>query len=338
MNKIPKAVRYVSDDSLTWTRKKRGESFGFVKKNGKSPKPASLERIKKMAIPPSWTKVRISPSKKGHIQAVGLDAKGKKQYIYHPDWTSYNQQNKFKNMVRFGEILPTLRKEVAEHMNHRTLTRERILATVVWLLENTFIRIGNKPYERENKSYGLTTMRGKHVKVRGDITKFSFKGKSGVYHELDIKNPKIAKTIKKCIELPGYELFQYVDVDKNRQTVDSRDVNEYLQQIVGESTTAKDFRTWGGTTLAGITLHKIGSPDSGEGVKEALSNTVEEVSNHLGNTIAVCKKYYIHPKVFTAYERGRLNPHFKKAYKVYRRKPSGLSRGEYATWTLLKSG
>jgi len=337
MNKIPNGIHYVSDDNFTWTRNKRGEDFKFLKKNGKSPKPASLARIKKLAIPPAWTKVRISSSKKSHIQAVGFDAKGRKQYIYHPDWVSYNQQNKFKNMIHFGKVLPFLRKTVAGHMDHHTLTRERILATVVWLLENTFIRIGNKPYEKENKSYGLTTMRGKHVKVRGDTTKFAFKGKSGVHHELGIKNPKVAKTVKKCIELPGYELFQYVDEDKNRQTVDSHDVNEYLHQIVGKSTTAKDFRTWGGTTLAGVTLYKIGAPDSEEDVKEALSNTVEEVSNHLGNTVAVCKKYYIHPKVFTSYERGRLNPHFKRAYKVHHRKPNGLSRGEHATWTLLKS-
>lgn len=337
MNKIPNGIYYVSDDSFTWTRNKRGKDLLFFKKNGKPLKPASLERVKKLAIPPAWTKVRISSNKKSHIQAVGFDAKDRKQYIYHPDWVSYNQKNKFKNMIRFGEILPLLRKTVSEHMSQRTLTRERILATMVWILENTFIRIGNKPYEKENGSYGLTTLRGKHVKVRGDTTKFAFKGKSNVYHELDIKNPKIAKTVKKCIELPGYELFQYVDGDKNRQTVDSSDVNEYLQQIVGESITAKDFRTWGGTALAGTFLYKIGAPNSAEDVKEALFGAAKKVSNHLGNTVAVCKKYYIHPKVFTAYERGRLTPHFEKSYKTHRTKPKGLSKGEHATWTLIKS-
>jgi len=222
-------------------------------------------------------------------------------------------------------------------MTQEELNRKRILATVVWLLEKTFIRVGNKTYEKENDSYGLTTFRGRHVTVRGDIIKFSFKGKSGVYHELDVTNSRVAKTVKKCIELPGYELFRYLDDDGKKRIIDSRDVNEYLQDLAGESMSAKDFRTWGGTTIAGTTLYKLGIPSSDGGVKEALTQTIEEVASHLGNTVAVCKKYYIHPKVLKSYKDGTLFPLFKKIYKSNDKSPDRMSFGEYATWMLLQS-
>lgn len=307
-------------------------------KDDKPLKAKEVERIKKLAIPPAWTDVQICPDEKGHVQAVGLDAKERKQYIYHPDWVSYNQKHKFDSMIRFGEVLPILRNQVAADMRQHRLTRERILATIVWLLEHTFIRIGNKAYEKNNKSYGLTTLRGKHVEVEGNKVKFNFKGKSGVYHQHDIYHPRIAQTIKECIELPGYKLFNYLDENEQHQLIDSRDVNEYLQQVTGESLSAKDFRTWGGTTLAGDTLYQLGSSEEEVSNQDAFTQTVERVSDHLGNTVNVCKKYYIHPKIFSSYEKNKLVPHFEKVHKTHRHKPGKLSPSEKATWTLIQVG
>ena len=336
MQETPDGVRYVSDSSLTWTREKKGKGFRYLDKNGNVLDDKKLERVHTLVIPPAWTKVQISPVSTGHIQAIGFDAKGRKQYIYHPEWIAYNQQHKFDKMVRFGEVLPTLRETIKGHMRQRSLSQERILATIVWLLEHTFIRVGNKTYAKENNSYGLTTLRSKHVKVRGNKVKFSFMGKSGVYHEHDITDPRIAKTIKECIELPGYELFQYLDEEDNRQVVDSQDVNNYLKSITGEVFSAKDFRTWGGTTLAGDTLYGIGPSESDDDLKTALKQTVDEVSSHLGNTPAVCRTYYIHPTIFNSYEKQKLVPHFKKIYSSSK-KIDGLSPEEYAAWSLIKN-
>jgi DNA topoisomerase-1 len=220
-------------------------------------------------------------------------------------------------------------------MRQQHLTKQRLLATVVWLLEHTFIRVGNKTYEKENQSYGLTTLRGKHVAVRGDKIRFSFKGKSGVYHDLDITHPRVAKTIKACIELPGYEIFKYLDENDQRQRIDSRDVNEYLQEITGEALSAKDFRTWGGTTLAGDLFYRLDEPQQDEELtrEQLIKQVVEQVADHLGNTTAVCRQYYIHPKVITSFSQGKLWPHFQKVYA--RHKSPGLSLGEKATWLLL---
>ncbi len=333
MNK-PRGMKYVSDSAFVWGRKKQGKKLQYVNGQGKALRPKEEERVKKLAIPPAWIKVKICPDPHGHIQAVGFDAKGRKQYIYHPDWIAFNQRHKFDSMKRFGEILPTLRETVAGHMRQRTLSKERILATVVWLLEHTFIRVGNETYAKDNKSYGLTTLRNKHVEVEGNTIKFSFKGKSHVYHELDIRHPRVATTIRECIELPGYQLFQYVDEDDNRHKVDSADVNNYLKTITGESLSAKDFRTWGGTTLAGDRLYTFSSQAEPLTVEDALSQTVEEVASHLGNTVAVCRKYYIHPKVISSHEKKTLVPHFSQIYKS-KKDYAGLTAQEYATLSLL---
>ena len=221
-------------------------------------------------------------------------------------------------------------------MRRHSLPRERSLTTLVWLLEHTFIRVGNKAYVKANKSYGLTTLRGQHVSVAGDTVQFNFKGKSGVFHEVAVRQPRIAKTIRQCIELPGYELFQYLDGQHHRQSVDSHDVNEYLKQVTGESLSAKDFRTWGGTTLAGEILYRLGEPQSSEGAKAALVTAVEKVASHLRNTTAVCRQYYIHPKIIASYEEHALVPHFKKVFRSRQRQIGVLSKGEHATWTLLQ--
>jgi DNA topoisomerase I len=331
----PRGIHYVKDDALTWRRKKQGEHFIFLGKTGKPLRATAQERLKQLVIPPAWKQVRICADKNGHIQAVGVDDRGRKQYIYHPKWVEYNQRAKFDSLRHFGEILPTLRETISGHMRQRTLSRERILATVVWLLEHTFIRVGNKTYAQENHSYGLTTMRTKHVDVEGNKISFSFMGKSKVYHELDITHPRVAATIKACIELPGYELFKYLDEDGGRKTIDSADVNQYLKEITGESLSAKDFRTWGGTTLAGDTLYKLDKTEQDISVEEALVEAVKEVSEHLGNTTTVCRKYYIHPKIIKSHEQHILVPHFDEIYNAVQQVPTGLTTEEYATLSLL---
>jgi DNA topoisomerase I len=331
----PRGLHYVSDKDLVWRRVKNGDGFKFINRIGHSLKAKDLARVKSLVIPPAWEEVHVSPDENGHIQATGLDSKGRKQYIYHPAWIEYNQKSKFESLKKFGEVLPTLREAIAGHMRQHELTRERVLATVVWLLENTFIRVGNKEYADENQSYGLTTMRTKHVDVEGNTIKFSFKGKSHVYHELDIRNPRVAQTIRECIELPGYQIFKYME-DGKRKTIDSQQINEYLKEISGESFSAKDFRTWGGTVLAGDTLYKIGEPTPELSTEKAIVQAVATVAEHLGNTTAVCRQYYIHPRVITSYEKDALIPHFVKVEKTKASIPKGLDWQEYATWSLLE--
>lgn len=333
--KKPRGIHYVSDSTFGWTRKIKNGKAVYLTKRGNPLKEKDEERVRKLTIPPAWEEVKISADPRSHIQAVGIDARGRKQYIYHPDWVEYNQKNKFDSLQRFGEILPGLRETVSGHMRQHNLSRERILATMVWLLEHTFIRVGNKAYAKENQSYGLTTLRSKHLDIEGNTITFSFKGKSNIYHELSIRHPRVVSTIKKCIELPGYEIFQYLDDDGNRHKIDSADVNGYLKEITGESLSAKDFRTWGGTTLAGDTLYKLGSAEEVIPVEKALVHAVKEVSSHLGNTVAVCRKYYIHPAVIKSYERNTLIPHFDGISKALAAIPSGLTWEEYATLSLL---
>lgn len=330
------ALHYVSDDSFRWIRKRHGQGFQYLDTKGKPLKAADRYLAKRLVIPPAWSNVKICHDEFGHIQAVGFDAKGRKQYIYHPDWTQKNQQHKFDKMIRFGEVLPNVRETIAGHMRQRSLSRERVLATIVWLLENTFVRVGNKEYARDNHSYGLTTLREKHVTDEGKSINFSFPGKSGIYHELDVSHPRVVKTIRECLELPGYELFQYLDEDRKRQQVDSRDVNEYLHSLTGEELSAKDFRTWGGTTLAGDFLYKVGSPTTDEETKKALVEATKEVSHQLRNTVAVCRKYYIHPQIVSSYEADELVPHFTKIHHNPRKSLTGLSIEEQAAWTLLQ--
>jgi DNA topoisomerase-1 len=221
-------------------------------------------------------------------------------------------------------------------MRERTLSRDRVTATVIWLLEHTFIRVGNEEYAKENQSYGLTTMREKHVDVKGNKTTFSFEGKSGVFHELDITNPRVAKTIKECLDIPGYELFEYVDEGGNVRVVDSADVNSYLKLHTGADFSAKDFRTWGGSVLAGDSFYKKGTAENQNDVKKNTMEVVEVVSAHLGNTKSVARKYYIHPIIISSYEKDILVPHFARSYGRKSTKKLGLSHEEYATWSLIK--
>lgn len=330
-------LRYVTDSQKGVTRKKIGDSFKYLNINSNIvTSPKRLERIKKLSIPPAWKDVWISPSPNGYLQAIGFDEKGRKQYLYHTDWKKMSQQNKFNNVVYFGYALPEIRKKIAKDMNQDSLTKEKIIATVIWLLEHTLIRVGNDEYAEENNSFGLTTMRNRHVTVHGKNINFEFRGKSGVEASVNITHPKIAKIIRQCMELPGYEIFQYLDNDGKRHTVDSSDINNYLKKITGQDITAKDFRTWGGTILCASSLNVIGKFVDGNDEKKKVVKAVKEVSEHLHNTANVCKNYYIHPVIFESYEKNKLIPHFESSYKSYDKQKDKLEKAEFATLTLLR--
>ncbi len=326
---------FINDQKPGFFRQKSGKYFNYYDLEGKKIKDeAIIERINKLGIPPAWEQVWISPKANGYLQATGLDSKKRKQYIYHPDWVSSSQENKFAKMVDFGLSLPKIRSRIDYHLQKDGLSKEKILATVIWLLEHTFIRIGNEEYSKQNNSYGLTTLRNKHVNVRGNEVEFTFKGKSGVFHKLEFSNPRIAKTIKKCIELPGYELFKFIDEDGNKHVIDSSDVNLFLKDTTSDDFSAKDFRTWGGTSLSAIDLYRIGHAIDEKTVKQNIKQTVKKVSEHLGNTVSVCQNYYIHPTVIQTYEKNVLVPHFARfsGHPISK----GLTWSEHALIDLLK--
>ncbi|MFH0936748.1 MAG: DNA topoisomerase IB [Candidatus Daviesbacteria bacterium] len=329
-------LRYVNDTTSGITRQKNCSSFKYFDPEGKKiTSQITLDRIKKLAIPPAWINVWICPSPSGYLQAIGYDSKNRKQYLYHTDWLKISQENKFHKMVFFGEVLPTIRQKIASDMMLEALERDRIIATVIWLLEHTLIRIGNDEYAQENNSFGLTTLRNRHVTVKGKNVKFEFRGKSGIDHSVSVTNPKIAKLIKECIELPGYEIFQYLDDGGERHTLDSADVNDYLKTLTGEDITAKDFRTWGGTVLCATTLCATGPYETESDGKRNVSKAVKKVSQHLRNTATVCRNYYIHPVILETYQKNILIPHFEDVYKSYDRAKAKLVRDELATLTLI---
>jgi DNA topoisomerase-1 len=300
-------LRYVSDHKPGISRELRGDSFVYFDPKGNEiTDEAALKRIRSLAIPPAYTDVWICPNPNGHIQATGRDARGRKQYRYHPRWRAVRDETKYGRMLAFGQALPKIRERVDQDLLLPGLPREKVLATVVRLLETTLIRVGNDEYAKTNKSYGLTTMRDKHVKIEGSTVSFTFTGKSGVKHEISIKDRKLAQIVKRSRDLPGYELFQYIDENGNRQDVTSDDVNSYLQEITGEHFTAKDFRTWAGTILCTVALQEIGPFEKDTQAKKNVVQAVERVAERLGNTKAVCRKSYIHPEVIDSYLEGTL--------------------------------
>lgn len=330
-------LRYVHDSIAGITRKKHNASFVYIDTEGKPiASKIILERIHNLAIPPAWSAVWICPSPSGYLQATGLDERKRKQYIYHQEWKKLCQENKFNKMVFFGEALPEIRRQITKDMGAEELAKNKILATIIWLLEHTLIRIGNNEYAEENNSYGLTTLRNKHIAIKGKNITFEFKGKSGVQHVVNISHPRIITIIKACVELPGYEIFKYVDENGVRHPIDSSDVNAYLQLVTGEDITAKDFRTWGGTTLCAAKLHAIGSYSTEEEANKNISQAIKHVAQHLRNTVTVSKSYYIHPVIIEAYKKDLLIPHFAHTYKNYNREKAGLPREEFATLTLLQ--
>jgi len=263
--------------------------------------PEVLHRIKTLIIPPAWTNVWICVRADGHIQATGRDAKGRKQYRYHPRWRAVRDATKYDRLITFGEVLPQLRARLEQDLACSGLPREKVLATVVRLLETTLIRIGNTEYLRQNGSFGLTTLRDRHVRISGATVQFQFRGKSGKYHTVQLNDRRLATIVKRCQELPGYELFQYIDPEGQRQTIDSADVNTYLHLITGQDFTAKDVRTWAGTVLTACALWACGASTSQTQAKQNIVQAIDEVAKRLGNTRAVCRKCYVHPTVLDAY-------------------------------------
>jgi DNA topoisomerase-1 len=322
-------LRYVSDDIPGIQRKRVGKGFAYFDSDGKRINEMDeLDRINTLAIPPAWTEVWICPYPNGHLQATGRDAKGRKQYRYHERWGRRRNRAKFDRMLAFGEALPKIRKRVEHDLALPGLPREKVLATVVKLMDTTFIRVGNPEYARTNQSYGLTTMRDKHVAVSGSIVEFKFRGKSGKEHVVDVQDKRLARIIQRSRELPGYELFQYLDESGIPHDISSTEVNDYLREASGEDFTAKDFRTWGGTLLALLCLQDSEPVESKTQVKRNIVQTVKNVAEQLGNTTAVCRKYYIHPAVIEAYEDGSFAEVMRKCHAKVKRASNGLRAEE----------
>jgi DNA topoisomerase-1 len=295
-------LRYVNDRARDIRREKRGRSFRYFEPDGKLVRDRrTLARIGALAIPPAWRDVWICANPDGHLQVTGRDKRGRKQYRYHPRWREVRDENKYGHLIEFAQALPRIRRRVASHLRRRRMPREKVLAAVVKLLETTLVRVGNDEYAKDNNSFGLTTMRDRHAEVLGSTVRLEFKGKSGIDHEVDLRDRRIAKIVRRCQDLPGQELFQYVDEEGAVHDIGSADVNDYLRQIGGSDFTAKDFRTWAGTALAAQALKEFEDFDSQAAAKRNITKAIERVAERLGNTKAVCRKCYIHPAVIDAY-------------------------------------
>jgi DNA topoisomerase I len=312
---------------------RRGRGFSYIGTDGKPLRDAKhLERIRSLAIPPAWRDVWICPFANGHLQAVGWDAKGRKQYRYHPRYRSVRDQAKFSRMIAFGTVLAVIRKRVKQDLERRGLPREKVLATVVRLLETSFIRVGNEEYAEENGSFGLTTLKSRHVRIEGSKLMFHFRGKSGQEHTIELTDRRLAHIVRQCQELPGYELFQYVTETGETRAVDSSDVNQYLREISGHDFTAKDFRTWCGTILAVQELCAAGPRRGRTAIHRAVVNAVKGVARRLGNRAATCRRYYVHPAVIDAYADGSLFGVAQQAVEQSRAYAGlGLRPEEYCT-------
>lgn len=298
-------LTYVSDTDPGFTRRRAGKGFVYCDQTGRTLRDrATLNRLRALVIPPAWTEVWICRDGNGHLQATGRDARGRKQYIYHPDFRSSREANKYESLAAFARLLPQIRDRLERDMARPGLPREKVLATIVHLLETTLIRIGNLDYAKQNGSYGITTLRDHHVEANGAELRFDFQGKSGKHWRLRLRDRRITKIVKACQDLPGQHLFQYLDADGGRQSITSSDVNAYLREITGGEITAKDFRTWGGTLLAGLALQAFAAPASRREATRNLRATVMQVGERLGNTPTICRKCYIHPAVIESYEAG----------------------------------
>lgn len=299
-------LRYVRDTQSGITRKKRGKHFVYYQGDKPVKDESELKRIRALVIPPSWTDVWICPARNGHIQATGFDLRKRKQYRYHSGWNALRNETKFLRLYEFGKALPALRQKIEGDLRQTTLTREKVLATVLSLMEKTYIRVGSNEYEKANGSYGLTTLKNKHVAVTGDKMIFSFTGKKGIHHDITLRNKRLARTVSQCRDIPGHELFQYYSEDGVRHSIDSGMVNQYIHEAVGAGFTAKDFRTWAGSMHALEAFLELGVADSDTACKKNVVTVLDIVSKKLGNTRTVCKKYYVHPGLIRLYEEGNL--------------------------------
>src|SRR6478735_1719436 len=306
-------LRYLPDTKPGISRQVSGKTFRYFTAKGEEiTDEKTLARIQKLVIPPAWTNVWICPSPNGHIQATGRDLKGRKQYLYHPEWQNNRSQSKFGRMLAFGKMLPAIRKQIETDLRSHNLNREKITAIALNLLDQTLIRVGNKSYARTNKSYGLTTLRDKHVKIKGSELKFEFIGKKGVAHSITLHDKKLASLVKKCKDIPGYDLFQYYDEDGQRQTLESGDVNNYLKEITHTDFSAKDFRTWGGTVRMVNCLEELLEKNPELEKDKTVKEAFKTVAKGLGNTPTVCSKYYVHPEIINMFRDNRLLQYLKK--------------------------
>jgi DNA topoisomerase-1 len=330
-------LRYTTDGEPGIRRRRRGRGFQYLTSGGRTlTNPGELARIRALAIPPAWTDVWICRSDKGHLQATGRDARGRKQYRYHPRWREVRDATKYHRMLAFGAALPKIRRRVDKDLTRHALSREKVVAAVVRLLDTTTIRVGNDEYARENRSFGLTTMRDRHVDVRGSQIMFRFRGKGGKMHDIEFTDARIARVLKRCEDLPGQRLFQYLGDDGEPVGIDSDDVNAYLGEITGADFTAKDFRTWTGTVLAAWALEDLGGYGSQTEAKRQIIAAVESVSGELGNTPAVCRRCYVHPDVLDAHLDGTLSSVLEReARRKLSKGLAGLTRHEAAVLALL---
>jgi DNA topoisomerase-1 len=330
-------LRYVSDAIPGIQRRRAGKGFTYIGPDGKPVRDkATLQRIKSLVIPPAWTDVWICPRADGHLQATGRDAKGRKQHRYHPQYRDVRDKVKYSRMKAFAAALPVIRERVREDLARQGVPREKVLAAVVRLLETTLIRVGNDEYAKQNDSFGLTTMRDEHVDVSGARMRFRFKGKSGKEHQIELSDPRLAKIVKRCQDLPGEELFQYVDEEGAVRDVASEDVNTYLREITGEDFSAKDFRTWNGTVLAAVALGECPACETQAEIKKNVVATIKQVAEKLGNRPATCRKYYVHPAVLDSYTAGELLESLKPAARM--NGADGLTPVERCVAGLLEKG
>jgi DNA topoisomerase-1 len=331
-------LRYVTDTIPGIRRRRSGKRFRYFDDNGRPiTAPAAVAWYDGLAIPPAWTDVWISPTRRGHLQATGRDARGRKVYRYHPRWRKVRDEAKYGRLVDFARALPRIRRRTGRDLRLRGLPREKVLAVVVRLLEETLIRVGNDEYARENRSYGLSTMRSRHVSVRGESIRFSFRGKAGKEHEVDVRDRRLARIVKQCQELPGQELFQYRDDDGRRVDVTSNDVNAYLREITGQDFTAKDFRTWAGTVAAAMALQEFLEIDDDAGRRSAVVRAIEQVAEQLGNTPTVCRACYVHPEVIDRYLDGTMVDALSRRARGVGRGAAALRAPEAAVLGLLQA-
>ncbi|MBV9783019.1 MAG: DNA topoisomerase IB [Acidisphaera sp.] len=339
----PKAVaraaklRYVTDKSPGYRRGRQGDGFVYLQPDGSPVEDEeTLARIRRLAIPPAYTDVWICRNPNGHLQAVGRDARGRKQYRYHPRWRVVRDEAKYGKMLLFGRVLPTIRAQVEKDLALPGLPRRKVLATLVRLLERTLVRVGNEEYAKANKSFGLTTLRNRHVKVNGTHVMFDFRGKHGIHHHVDLQDRRLAAIVKRCREIPGQELFQFIDDAGEHHSIGSDDVNDYLREISGEEITAKDFRTWAATNLAALALRELEVFDSQAKAKKNVVAAVESVAKLLGNTPAICRKCYVHPLIFESYLDGSLLEGLKvRADETLENPAGGLTAEEVALTAFL---
>jgi DNA topoisomerase-1 len=326
----------VRDDQPGIERRRRGDAFVYAAADGKIIRSRIvLDRIRALAVPPAWTNVWICPDQRGHIQATGRDAKGRKQYRYHAAWRAHRDETKFDRLQAFADVLPLIRRRTNADLEQPGLPRTKVLATIVQLLEKSLIRVGNEEYARHNQSFGLTTLRSRHVRVEGGTLRFQFRGKSGVRHSVSVNDRRLARVVKQCRDLPGQELFQYIDEAGEAQVVDSGDINGYLKEITGQDFTAKDFRTWSGTVLAATALRDVPLPGTKRETERCVNVAIEAVAGLLGNTPTVCRKSYVHPGVVDSYRDGAMAIVFSRKPRASA-KIAGLRADEIALLALLR--